>query len=152
MELASMLAGEPFSDHPRCACPVISGLMRAYNDAVDDDRRQDLYAYAARVVGTAGPPEVRRARAERCAAWAADRRRARAWWRRWTRPTPAFGDGADLDAAGSRLVRTLGRIDDATHADVLALVDQLIAIGRRPAEEDLPALPAGRERRALATA
>ena len=43
MELASLLAGEPFSDHPASVCPVIGSLMRAYNDAVDDDRRQDLY-------------------------------------------------------------------------------------------------------------
>src|SRR5437764_4983871 len=55
MELASMLAGEPFSDHPESVCPVISTFLRSYNDAVDDRRRQDLYAYAARAVGSRGP-------------------------------------------------------------------------------------------------
>ena len=29
MELASMLAGEPFSDRPDCACPVIGAFLRA---------------------------------------------------------------------------------------------------------------------------
>jgi hypothetical protein len=47
MELASMLAGEPFSDRPASVCPVIAGFMRAYNDRIDDERRQDLYRYAA---------------------------------------------------------------------------------------------------------
>ena len=30
MELASMLAGEPFSDHPESVCPVIGSFLRAY--------------------------------------------------------------------------------------------------------------------------
>ena len=47
MELASMLAGEPFSDHPESVCPVIGSFLRAYNDRIDDARRQDLYASAA---------------------------------------------------------------------------------------------------------
>ncbi len=32
MELASMLAGEPFSDRPRSTSPVISAFLRTYND------------------------------------------------------------------------------------------------------------------------
>jgi len=52
MELASMLAGEPFSDRPDCVCPVLAGFLRVYNDQLDDDRRQDLFAYEARVVGS----------------------------------------------------------------------------------------------------
>jgi len=55
MELASMLAGEPFSDHPASVCPVIGSCLRAYNDWIDDDRRQDLYRYAAKVVGMLWP-------------------------------------------------------------------------------------------------
>src|SRR4051812_3696389 len=42
MELASMLAGESFNDRPACVDPVIGGLLRAYNDNVDGERRQDL--------------------------------------------------------------------------------------------------------------
>lgn len=52
MELASMLAGEPFTDHPRTACPVLGMLLRNYNDGIDVARRQDLYWCAAAVVGT----------------------------------------------------------------------------------------------------
>ena len=50
MELASMLAGESFDDHPSSVCPVIGMVLRAYNDGVDDERRQDLYRWAAEVV------------------------------------------------------------------------------------------------------
>jgi hypothetical protein len=46
MELTSMLAGEPFGDHPRSACPVIGSFLRTYNDRIGDGRRQDLYELA----------------------------------------------------------------------------------------------------------
>jgi hypothetical protein len=55
MELASMLAGEPFSDHPQSVCPVIGTFLRTYNDAIDDEGRQDLYEYASLAVGTTAP-------------------------------------------------------------------------------------------------
>lgn len=65
MELASMLAGEPFNDHPQSVCPVIGSFLRAYNDRIDDGRRQDLYGYAAKVVGSRASLDVQHARAER---------------------------------------------------------------------------------------
>ena len=65
MELASMLAGEEFTDHPQAVCPVIGAFLRAYNDRVDDRSRQDLYAYAAMVVGTRSTIDVERQRAQR---------------------------------------------------------------------------------------
>ncbi len=52
MELASMLAGERFSDSPRAVCPVLATVLRGYNDGIDDVRRQHLYRYAAAAVGT----------------------------------------------------------------------------------------------------
>jgi len=52
MELASMLAGERFTDHPRSVDPVLAAFLREYNDRTDDRRRQDLYALASTVVGT----------------------------------------------------------------------------------------------------
>ena len=66
MELASMLAGERFSDHPRSVCPVLAMVLRAYNDGTDDERRQDLYAYASIVIGSRDR-RARRARATRFA-------------------------------------------------------------------------------------
>jgi hypothetical protein len=66
MELASMLAGEKFSDRPRTASPVIAAFLRTYNDGIDDERRQDLYPLAALIVGTAQGRKVERERASRC--------------------------------------------------------------------------------------
>ena len=69
IELTSMLAGEQFTDHPVSVCPVIAALLRSYNDSLDDRRRQNLYAYASRVVGSRSTVAVERARGDRLTAW-----------------------------------------------------------------------------------
>lgn len=69
MELASLLAGEPFSDHPRSVCPVVAGFLRSYNDGIRDDDREDLYRFAAEAVGSRGDADVTAARAQLCHAW-----------------------------------------------------------------------------------
>src|ERR671935_1987010 len=66
MELASMLAHEPFSDRARCISPTIGSFLRTYNDGLDDERRQDLYPVAAAIVGTARGRAVERERTSRC--------------------------------------------------------------------------------------
>jgi hypothetical protein len=119
IELASMLAGERFSDRPKSVCPVIAGFLRGYNDLLPDGDEEELYAYAARVVGTAAPAPVRRERARRLLEWAGCRRpavlhvRLRPW------------DLILLPAveAALRMPRDLRR------AEVSALLDELIAIG-----------------------
>lgn len=37
MEMVAWLAGEPHSDEPRCACPVIAAFVRALNDSLPSD-------------------------------------------------------------------------------------------------------------------
>ena len=54
MELAAYMADEPWSDHPACASPVLGAFLRSWNDALDDETRQKLKPYAAKVIGTAG--------------------------------------------------------------------------------------------------
>jgi hypothetical protein len=54
LEVVSLLAGEPFSDDPACASPILGDYGRALNDALPDARRQRLIPYAPRIVGTAG--------------------------------------------------------------------------------------------------
>ncbi len=120
MELASMLAGERFSDQPRSVSPVIGSFLRTYNDRVDDDRRQDLYAYAARVVGTRAPRPVERARARLCIAWAR-RRGVRAPLVVRIRASAAAGAVAANLAASDA--------SPEGHASALALLDRLIATG-----------------------
>ncbi|HET9732388.1 MAG TPA: hypothetical protein VFP54_06885 [Acidimicrobiales bacterium] len=53
MEAASWLAGEPWSDHPRCVHPVIADVARWVNDTVDDATRQTLWPLIVASLNTA---------------------------------------------------------------------------------------------------
>lgn len=55
MELVSVLAGERWSDSPRCTHPVLAHLARKVNDAVSDEARQPLAQRAAELAGLNGP-------------------------------------------------------------------------------------------------
>jgi hypothetical protein len=135
MELASMLAGEPFSDHPAAVCPVIGSFLRAYNDSIDDDRRQDLYSYASRVVGSRAAISVQRDRAERLAEWAFDMQR-----RQWTsRYLPlarlrmaSLRRQPSAHAVGTYAVRAIPKHTNETHVEALGLLDELLTIGTPP--------------------
>jgi len=50
MEVVAFLAGGPHTDHPRCACPIVSGYVRHINDNMPDDHRQRLLPYLPRLV------------------------------------------------------------------------------------------------------
>jgi len=54
MELASMLAGERWSDHPSCTHPLLGQLARQVNDRTSDEGRQDLTVLIPSVVGRRG--------------------------------------------------------------------------------------------------
>ncbi|MFI7491405.1 hypothetical protein ACIBXA_23760 [Micromonospora echinaurantiaca] len=56
MELVSLIAGEPFSDHPRCTDPTLATIARVVNDALSDSSRQALVPLAGTLVGRAGDP------------------------------------------------------------------------------------------------
>ena len=124
MELASMLADEPFSDHPRSVCPVMAAFLRAYNDGLPDDRRQDLYEYAAKVVGTASGRRVRRARARHCLTWFAGEIPG---GRRPSRLSLLLA-GWTLGSVGRAAARA-ARSSVETHRSVLRLLDELVEIG-----------------------
>jgi hypothetical protein len=133
MELASMLADEPFSDRSRSISPTIGAFLRTYNDGVDDASRQDLYPVAAAVVGTAARRSVERERISRCLAFASEHG-ARLPGRR-------AGLGlATPEAAGSWAA--LMALRTGAHADALALVDELVALGGRPSRWPRVADPA----------
>ena len=133
MELASMLGGESFSDRPRSVCPVVAGFLRGYNDLVDDDRRQDLYRYASEVVGSAGDRVMRWRRRRMLRRWArevAERRSPALAMRTGFR----FGGGDEIGGHVGHLVSSSRRRSDGDvlHAEVLELVDGLLALGRDP--------------------
>ena len=145
MELVSMLAGEPFSDRPETACPVIGAVLRAFNDLADDERRQELLECAAAVVGSRRP-ELEDARARHCVAVALDYHSRQPRWRR------VVGGRRRLAALATARRRRLGEADIAYVAWSLAailrrapggggraveLVHELVAMGA-PAVEELP--------------
>jgi hypothetical protein len=144
MELASILAGESFSDHPECVSPVIATMLRAYNDRLDDARRQELLPYASAVVGTRASDEIEWARAERLAAWAESLRRRCSWLRRaWAGGRCDLRSLADATAINRGAVELLRRGDDDAHRRYLELIDELIAMGRDESAAVPPARPAG---------
>jgi len=98
LEAASYIAREPWTDHPACVSPVLGAYGRALNDALPDDRRQELKPYIPRLIGTAndGQDEAR-------SYIALD------WLIRTY--TPAFLDLAGLTAEAQQL-RSLRRIVD----------------------------------------
>jgi hypothetical protein len=135
MELASMLAGERFSDRPKSVCPLIGSLLRAYNDHLDDEHRQDLYRFAAQAVGTRGDFALQR---ERAAVALETAREARAETPKGKRlPEPELDAGPEeiADYVVESLARRAysryrnRRWDDAAHERMISLLDRLIAIG-----------------------
>jgi hypothetical protein len=54
MELASYLAGEPWSDHPACTHSLLASLARDVNDHVGDDARSRLAPHIPEVIGLNG--------------------------------------------------------------------------------------------------
>ena len=68
MEAVAYVAGEPWTDRPTCACPVISAFLRTWNDALptDADRDRLLRPLVPRLAGSRATPEV-----ETCRVWLA---------------------------------------------------------------------------------
>lgn len=146
MELASMLAGEHFTDRPRSVCPVIGSFLRAYNDSIDDRRRQDLYAFAAKVVGSRASEETHRARAERIATWTREyARRQQTPFFRWRRRNEELP--RRIEAVGSYAVAEIPKHTDETHASALKLVNDLLAIGDIGSAPDTGREPTARDER-----
>lgn len=65
MEAAAYIAGEPWSDAPECACPVITAFMVSWNDSLpsDAERNRLLKPLIPVVVGTRSTKAVEQRRA-----------------------------------------------------------------------------------------
>ena len=71
LEAAAYLAGEPFSDHPQCVCPVLAAFGRSWNDSLDDQTRNRLLKpFLPRLLNTRSTPDVQDRRAFMAADWA----------------------------------------------------------------------------------
>jgi len=131
VELASMLAGETFTDRPPSVCPVIGAFLRAYNDGTTEERRQDLYECASLIVGSRADRGAEHQRAELLRA-ATDTGQGFRIGRRLSRLLAP----AD-EAAGTRAARALLAEGEAGHRRALALVRELVERGlvsRGPAD------------------
>jgi len=64
MEAVAYISGEPWSDHPECACPVISDFLRSWNDSLPDNATRDrlLKPLILKLIGTRSPSAVEQAR------------------------------------------------------------------------------------------
>ena len=81
MEAVAFVAGERWSDHPACACPVIGAFLRTWNDDLPDDERDALLRpLVPLLVGTRSTPAVERRRAMMATDWLI-RNHAPAWLR-----------------------------------------------------------------------
>jgi hypothetical protein len=136
LELASVLAGERFNDHPACVSPVIASILRSYNDALDDDSRQSLLPCAASIVGTRAASSIEAQRTARVMEWTAAQRGRRHRWSLLPARLQRLGTLPTAASIGEQVLRAIHHHDEHTHALVLGLVDELIAMQPRP-----PAVP-----------
>ncbi len=80
MEAVAYVAGEPWSDHPKCASPIITSFLVSWNDSMSDEDRQMLKPYIPRLVGTRTMKKDEETRAWMLTDWLA-REYAPAWLR-----------------------------------------------------------------------
>ena len=72
MEAVSYMAGEPWSDTPACASPVVAAFLRAWNDALSDEDRDRLLpasVWVPRLVGSRGDDATEERRAYLALDW-----------------------------------------------------------------------------------
>ena len=70
MEAVAFVAGEPWSDAPECACPVISRFLREWNDRLPNAERDILLRpLIPRLIGTRGDSALEQRRAMMAVDW-----------------------------------------------------------------------------------
>jgi hypothetical protein len=112
MEAVAYVAGEPWSDDPACACPVIAVLLRRWNDDLPDaDRTRLLAPLIPRLVGSRSTPEVEQRRALMALDWL-----IRVYTPAWLDLVPALRDHA-------KALRALPEIVDTATARTAAARD-----------------------------
>jgi hypothetical protein len=62
MEMVAYLADEPWSDHPKCACPILTDFAMRLNDRWNDEERQLLKPFITRLISTKSTDEAQVAR------------------------------------------------------------------------------------------
>jgi hypothetical protein len=169
MSLVAFLAGEPHSDLPGCASPLVQAFAVAVNDLMPRAARQRLKPFAPRIIGTddgcdgvraavllhalaegvlAGAPGQDLARAAAPAhGWFAKLRRLLRWLRKDERQrllhfALSRGDGVELAREAARLIaRAARRAADARERE--RHWDAAIGLLDRLCDVGAPAAPRG---------
>jgi len=138
MELASMLAGERFSDKPRSVCPINASFLRPYNDLLDDDDRDELHAYASLLVGSRTSRATARRRVRHLAAWTREHA---------AQPQRVPSRFAGVAAIGCAAGDAAAGLDPARRREAVErLVEQLMLIGAATPPRPVAALRTERAR------
>jgi hypothetical protein len=112
MEAASIVAGEPWSDRPACASPVIGRFLRRWNDTLTWKPRQSLKRFICPVIGTRTTDADEALRARLVQDWVV-RTYAPAWLR-------LAGLGQHADALSTLVPLTITTIADVRPALIAA--------------------------------
>lgn len=120
MEAAAYIAGEPWTDEPKCVCPLISGFMRRWNDSIRDDetRTRLLKPLIPVVLNTVSTPEVFLRRSEIVIDWL-----VRVF-------TPKFLDLAPALASHAAALRELPEVTVKTFPDCVPVIQAARAAAR----------------------
>jgi len=106
MEAAAYVAGEPWSDHPRCACRVITSFMIGWNDRLPSDAERDrlLKPLIPDIIDTKSTPAIEERRSYMALDWL-----IRVYTPRWLDLVPSL-------APHAKAVRDLEEIADLAGA------------------------------------
>jgi len=69
LEAVTVVSNEKFSDSPRTVSKVIEAFLRAWNDALEDEQRQDLKPYIRKVINSVLTDDVEEHRAWQATDW-----------------------------------------------------------------------------------
>jgi hypothetical protein len=97
LEAVAYVAGEKWTDEPRCVSPVLGVFGRNLNDVLPDDRRQELVPLIPKLIGTRD--EQDEARSYLALDWL-----IRVYTPTWLRMVPALVSDADAIAGMPRIV------------------------------------------------
>lgn len=111
MEAVAFVAGEPHSDSPTCACPVVGTFLRYWNDGLDDAARQRLKVFVPRLIGSKASRavEVRRA-------WLATDWLVRVYTPAWLRLAKLEEQAVALESLPEMTARSAEEEGDAVNA------------------------------------
>jgi hypothetical protein len=119
MEAVAYMAGEPWSDSPKCASKVISAFLRVWNDDLSDEDRDRLLPAAVwvpKLVGSRGDDATEERRAYMALDWL-----VRAHLPAWLDLTPILREHAAAlralpEILDADIARTAARVVDAAGA------------------------------------